>query len=90
MSDMEADNYDIFRVCWNCAFWHHVDEGFGECHAKAPRLVDDNGKAWWPSTMDTDWCGEMKVGTDRELRGENRPVPIRYRDPEGDCPQHDT
>ena len=54
-------------ICKTCRFWGpditDKPEAFnGECHVRAPQIVNDADSAtWhtaWPRTVHIDWCGE--------------------------------
>ena len=56
-------------TCEVCLFWSRDCKDFqwGSCHRMPPSLVDtasqvDVGEAaaYWPNTIESDWCGEFK------------------------------
>lgn len=72
--------------CSQCFFWEqwknqpHAEEVRGECHARAPYLVDKAGstKTRWPSTVGSVSCGNFisRTLTRRNLWGVPIPVGI--------------
>ncbi len=55
--------------CMDCRFWDGEGQAYGRCRRLSPRMTDgvlinDMGDksihAMWPSTKDTDWCGEFE------------------------------
>ena len=53
---------DIDKYCGNCIYWHGSREKgmpYGNCHGAAPSSYL-NGKAVWPETTISDFCGSWK------------------------------
>lgn len=60
------------RVCGNCAHWceKHAATRSGQCRRYSPRKtisVGDISIIAWPTTMNTDFCGEFARGV-KELK----------------------
>lgn len=61
-----TETISVDRCCENCRFWNMRGTEYGECRRSPPVLIDvdvpfqdDNGLvSLWPTTNDTDWCGE--------------------------------
>jgi hypothetical protein len=66
------------RACRDCDYWERREDigagSHGLCRREPPwrlLIIGEDVKAGgsgWPTTVDTDWCGdfEMKVDEDRE------------------------
>ena len=55
------------KKCELCNFWYPKGKNrttsgeilYGECRRNTPNGVD--GRAKWPNTNESDWCGEFKT-----------------------------
>ena len=46
--------------CIDCRFWE-PDGDEGLCHRHAPRPLEENAEAYFPSTCRGDWCGDFQL-----------------------------
>ena len=61
---MPTDDFEEAVNCSLCAYWEkddHPSVKFGVCRRYAPRFIEDNGRAIFPITKPSDWCGESRI-----------------------------